>query len=107
MHTTEGLLYYFLQDINEELDLATESFLEGDACKVDLDKKEVSGMYAMQRHLSEPKGAGVGRILERGVMHSPSPLEHKLYQQHSTCVSLSKSPLQFLDLFLYFSVYTM
>lgn len=32
-----------LQDINEELDLATESFLEGDACKIDVDKKEVRG----------------------------------------------------------------
>lgn len=34
--------YLFLhQNINEELDVAVESFLEGEACKIDMAKREV------------------------------------------------------------------
>lgn len=33
--------FFYFQNIEEELDLATEAFLDGEACMVDSDKKEV------------------------------------------------------------------
>ena len=45
--TTERLSFLFTQNLNAELQLATESFLDGEGCVIDMDKKEVQGIFAV------------------------------------------------------------